>query len=106
VYDPIADELARGYALAAEPAAGAYRAWRRHNAAPYRSATHGSRYVNNYGSVEAVGYGDGGPMPPGAFIAKDSFTAASDGSVSVAPFSSWKNSRQAPARRPPTGVTS
>ena len=84
VYDNIRDELGDGYAASEHPSAKTYRMWRRYNSAPYRSATHGNRYVNNYANRKAKGYGKlkrGERMPAGAVFAKDSFTVTSDGAV-------------------------
>ncbi len=83
VYNEIADDMARGYALSGDPTALAYRQWRLYNDASYRSRTHGNRYVNNYANTIAgkAGYGDlkeGVEMPPGAILAKDSFTYTKD----------------------------
>jgi len=83
VYDEIADEMARGYAVSGDPTALAYRKWRRYNDASYRSESHGNRYVNNYANAIArrAGYGDpkeGVDMPAGAILAKDSFTYTAD----------------------------
>jgi hypothetical protein len=53
------------------------------------SATHGSRYVNNYPGPEAAEayrqFEEIGAMPTGGRIAKDSFTVAPDGRVGVGP---------------------
>ncbi len=69
------DGIARGYALSGEPAARSYRSWARFNRTPYRSATHGDRYVNNYANaIAATLYGRLAPgevMPVGSVIAKD-----------------------------------
>jgi LysM repeat protein len=67
-----------------------YQGWERLNTMPYISATHGSRYVNNYPGAEAAGaYGRfeevGDAMPVGGRIAKDSFTVSPDGRVGVGP---------------------
>jgi LysM repeat protein len=66
-----------------------YQSWERVNTAPYVSATHGSRYVNNYPGPEAAeAYGrfeEVGAMPAGGRIAKDSFTVSPDGRVGVGP---------------------
>ena len=66
-----------------------YQGWERLNTQPYVSATHGSRYVNNYPAPEAAeAYGrfeEVGAMPAGGRIAKDSFTVSPDGRVSVGP---------------------
>jgi hypothetical protein len=69
--------------------AQAYQDWQRLNTEPYVSATHGSRYVNNYPGPEAAeAYGrfeDVGTMAAGARIAKDSFTVSPDGRIGVGP---------------------
>ncbi len=82
LYQGIAATTVRGYALSREPAVKRYRKWRRYNTAPYRSAAHGNRYVNNYGNAKAGGYNTLKPsekMPPGAVLVKDSFTVSTDG---------------------------
>ncbi len=84
IYDNIADDLARGYAAADEPAAKNFRGWRQYNSAPYRSATHGNRYINNYANAKASRYGrlkSGEQLPAGALLAKDSFTVSANGDV-------------------------
>lgn len=81
-YAGLLDLMTRAYVASAEPAARRYLGWVRFNDAPYRSATHGNRYVNNYANpaAAAAGYGKAGAlMPPGAVIAKDSFTATPQG---------------------------
>ena len=84
IYDNVADDMARGYAASRELAAQKFRGWRQYNNAPYRSATHGNRYINNYANGTASGYGrlkPGEHMPPGALLAKDSFTVSANGDV-------------------------
>ena len=84
IYANIADDMARGYAVSRELAAERFRKWRRYNSAPYRSATHGNRYVNNYANAKASRYGklkSGEQMPPGALLAKDAFTVSANGDV-------------------------
>lgn len=85
VYDDVADDLADMYAISREPAAERYRRWTRHNIAPYLSATHGNRYVNNYANRAARHYASvatqGGALPAGSIIAKDSFTVTHDREV-------------------------
>ncbi len=85
VYDNIADEMAQGYGVSMDPAALRFRKWRRFNNAPYKSATHGNRYVNNFvNGIGADAYGpmeSGKKMPAGSVIAKDSFTVTSDTAV-------------------------
>ncbi len=83
IYDTIAGHMAERYAISEEPVASKYQGWRRYNVAPYLSATHGNRYVNNYANPIAAkaGYGERVPgieMPPGAVLAKDSFTFTDD----------------------------
>ena len=83
IYDTIADHMADNLAISGEPVASQYRRWWRVNDAPFLSATHGSRYVNVYANHIALraGYNDmqsGVEMPPGAVVAKDSFTFTDD----------------------------
>lgn len=88
VYERILDAMVAGYALSGLPEARAYRRWTRYNTAPYRSATHGERYVNNYANPAARAYGlfeEAGTLPAGSVIAKDSFTVTSDGGVFSGP---------------------
>ncbi|MEZ5931478.1 MAG: hypothetical protein R3F54_05930 [Alphaproteobacteria bacterium] len=88
IYVGIADDMAAAYALSRDPAAVGYRRWRRFNSAPYPSATHGSRYVNNYANGLAGAYGSAGltePMPEGAVLAKDSFSVTTAGTVFPGP---------------------
>ena len=88
IYDQILDELVRGYALSRLGPATDYRFWRRYNTAPYRSATHGSRYVSNYANATAKSYGGyerSGPMPEGSILAKDSFAVTKRGDVTIGP---------------------
>ena len=65
-----------------------YRSWDIYNTAPYQSATHGGRYVNNYANETGAAYGkfeDFGEMPVGSILAKDSFTLDGDGEGSSGP---------------------
>ncbi len=104
VYDSIADELAAFYALSREPGALAYRSWEIYNKAPYLSATHGNRYVNNYANRRAAAYGrlkQGERLPEGAVLAKDSFTVTSEGEIFGAAL--FIMEKLAPGGRPETG---
>ncbi len=77
IYENAVDDMAMGYALSAYSPARDYGNWRRYNAFPYLSATHGNRYVNNFANDIAANYGILSPdekMAPGAVLAKDSFT--------------------------------
>lgn len=88
VYRNIRAEMAARYALARMPALRNYLGWRRHNKAPYRSATHGARYVNNYSNRLGAAYGRfeaAGPLPAGSILVKDSFTATADGAIYPGP---------------------
>lgn len=89
VYHRIARDIQAGYVLSRDPAARSYRAWRRFNRAPYRSATHGDRFVNNYTNpVGAEAYGRfeaAGEMPVGTVVAKDSFAVTARGDVFTGP---------------------
>ena len=81
-------DMAAAYARSGEPAAGEYAGWSNAATAPYPSATHGGRYVNNYYNAAAAayaGYESAGPMPPGAVLVKDSFTVDRKGRVAVGP---------------------
>ncbi|MGE3289798.1 MAG: cytochrome P460 family protein [Geminicoccaceae bacterium] len=79
VYESVRAVLRDNYALSGLPAAAAYQDWPRFNRAPYRSATHGERFVNNYTNRLARDYGSGQPMPVGAVLAKDAVTVKHDG---------------------------
>ena len=84
VYDKVLDQMIKGYAASGDPTAKSYGNWRRYNSAPYNSATHGNRYVSNYGNALASRYGKlkkGEKLPAGSIIAKDSFTVTKDRSV-------------------------
>ncbi|MBE9556199.1 MAG: cytochrome P460 family protein [Proteobacteria bacterium] len=88
VYQNIRAEMAAGYALARMPDLRNYLSWRRFNTAPYRSATHGARYVNNYANRVGQAYGafeEAGILPAGSILVKDSFTATADGGIYPGP---------------------
>ena len=88
VYSQILDEIVAGYRLSGDATAERYRTWRRFNKAPYRSATHGERFVNNYANDIGKAYGkydDAGTMPVGTILAKDSFAVTSRGDVFTGP---------------------
>lgn len=84
IYRDIRDQMVSGYRLSGNAAARNFTRWERFNSAPYRSATHGQRYVNNYANASAESYGlyeQAGIMPPGAVIAKDTFYVSDSGGV-------------------------
>ena len=77
IYDSIVEQMADGYAQSGNSFAQDYRNWRQDNNAPYLSAGHGNRFLNNYGNNIAKGYlklRRGQEMPTGSVLAKDSFT--------------------------------
>jgi len=83
-YQAIRQQMAEAYGLANVKGSRRYSTWQRFNSAPYRSAQHGERFVNNYGNRAAAAYGrfeDAGTMPVGAILAKDSFTVTDEGHV-------------------------
>ncbi len=87
-YQKIRNALRAGYAASGGKTAQNYQKWPRINTAPYRSATHGRRFVNNYVNSKGAAYAmaeESGTLPVGTIIAKDSFVAAKDGSVMPGP---------------------
>ncbi|WP_420348380.1 hypothetical protein [Pelagibius sp.] len=88
IYDNVRDRMAAGYRLSHDPAAERFVEWRRYNSAPYRSATHGQRFVNNYANAAARAYGDyenAAELPVGSILAKDSFAVTQRGDVFTGP---------------------
>jgi hypothetical protein len=84
IYDTLAATMAEGYAVSLQQAAAEYRSWVRYSTAPYRSATHGQRYMNNYANATARAYGAyeaAGVLPVGSVVAKDSFSVSENGTV-------------------------
>jgi len=88
IYAKLGEKMAALYKLSGHPVAKEFRTWKRYNSAPYRSATHGRRFLNNYASKKAAAYGKfegAGMFPKGAVIAKDSFAVTEDGRVNAGP---------------------
>lgn len=85
IYEIVRPALQAGYAIATSPLAAWYQDWRRANTAPYLSATHGNRYLNNYvneiGAVSYFRFEKVGKMPVGTIIAKDSFSMRTTGEI-------------------------
>lgn len=83
-----ADMLDR-YNKSGDATAGVYTSWQSFNTVPYKSATHGQRYVNNYAnSVAASVYGQFEKvtqMPVGSVLAKDSFKVNKKGKAVAGP---------------------
>jgi len=88
IYERIRDKMAEDYAKSGLDSAESYTDWRKYSTAPYPSAQHGRRYVNNYANDAASAYGryeNAGKMPVGAIIAKDSFEVTARGDVLSGP---------------------
>ncbi|MDF1720131.1 MAG: cytochrome P460 family protein [Minwuia sp.] len=84
LYNSLRGDMADRYAEASEPSVMGYQNWQRFNTAPYLSATHGDRFVNNYGNALAGDYTNvltGAAMPAGAILAKDAFAVTEEGQV-------------------------
>lgn len=71
------------------PEAKSFLDWKNFATAPYPSATHGNRFVVNYGNDVAEGpygrYEEIGTMPQGGIVAKPSFTVAANGGAALGP---------------------
>ena len=89
LYACVRAAMATAYAEAGVTATAGYQEWARFSTRPYLSATHARRQVNNYANALAApaygAYGEGGPLPVGAVVAKDSFSVAADGRVAFGP---------------------
>ena len=88
IYGELKARLSKGYRQSGDPSSAAYQGWARYNSAPYLSASHGNRFINNYANEAAKAYGrfeEAGRMPVGAVIAKDSFTVTGDGKITPGP---------------------
>lgn len=88
LYLKIQNRLQSGYGISTNKTAKAYQSWARVNTAPYLSATHGRRFINNYANGKAASYlkyEKSGTLPAGAIIAKDSFVVAKDGTLTEGP---------------------
>jgi len=84
IYDSIIEQMAKGYSQSGYKTAKEYRDWRRDNNAPYLSAGHGNRFLNNFGNNISSGYlklRRGQKMPVGSVLAKDSFTVTDNGEI-------------------------
>jgi hypothetical protein len=88
VYDCVKDTMQTAYGGADDPAAGQFLSWTSYSLVPYQSATHGNRYVMNYGNAAGEAYGryeEVGTLPAGAKLAKNSFTVDANGRAAVGP---------------------
>ncbi len=76
------------YAKSGLAEATSYRSWRTYSTFPYQSEAHGMRYLHNRANPRARDYGkyeDGGTLPEGSVVAKDSFVLSMDGRIGVGP---------------------
>ena len=75
------------YAQSQHPLAIDYPNWQNFSTYPYRSKTHGNRYVNNYANAVAAEhyarYEHAGVFPVGSMLAKDSFVVDKNGQVII-----------------------
>ena len=86
IYLSMRSMLADLYALSSDPTARNYQDWRRANDYPFRSATHGNRFINHYANGIAQAYGQpSAVMPVGAIIAKDAITITASGDIFPGP---------------------
>lgn len=88
IYREMQDEIYQAYGGGTRETTPPFRTWGLYNTAPYRSATHGARYVNNYANEIAKDYGRyeaAGVLPVGSILAKDSFSVSKDGEVEIGP---------------------
>ena len=89
VYEGLMAKMQEAYGASGDPVATDYQGWPRFSTAPYKSATHGNRYVQNYADPKAAGaygkYEEVGRIPTGGIVAKDSFVVKPDGSVALGP---------------------
>lgn len=84
IYLSVLPEIKAIFAMSDIVAATKYTSWKRYNNAPYISATHGARYVDNYANGIAKNYGQltqGETYPEGSILAKDSFSVTSNQSI-------------------------
>jgi len=82
IYDELKERMADGYALSKLDIVEDYQSWQRYNTVPYMSATHGSRFINNYANDKAKNYGrlkEGETFAAGTVFAKDAITITEDG---------------------------
>lgn len=88
IYDELKESMAKGYSMSNVPGAVDYQNWDVYNLAPYRSAAHGRRIINNYANKIAKAYGKyekSGKMPVGSILSKDSFLVSNDGGIVAGP---------------------
>lgn len=88
LYATLKEDMARRHKLSRIAQIADYQKWKRFNRVPYRSNSHGRRYINNYANDIASDYGRfelAGRLPVGSVIAKDSFSVRQTGAASIGP---------------------
>ena len=88
IYQIASPSLEKGYKISGHPTASEYRDWARFSTAPYLSATHGNKYINNFANDTARAYErfeDAGEMPVGSVIVKDSFSVTASHEILLGP---------------------
>ncbi len=88
IYREMRDEIYRAYGGGTRETTPPFTDWALFNTMPYRSATHGARYVNNYANDIARDYGRyeaAGILPVGSLLAKDSFSMTKEGEIDIGP---------------------
>ncbi|MGO1118112.1 cytochrome P460 family protein [Rhodovibrionaceae bacterium A322] len=104
LYQKLLPAMTQGYGLSELSVSTDYKSWQRYNSAPYRSAQHGRRFVNNYANDVASDYGlfeELEQLPPGSILAKDSFTVTDEGQVFSGPL--FLMEKMEPGFHPPSG---
>ena len=82
LYGELKQQMAKSYGISKLPGTADYLIWKRYNTAPYRSVSHGNRFVSNYANSAASAYGlfeQAGRLPVGSMLAKDSVTVGEGG---------------------------
>ena len=88
IYQLIRQAMANGYSESSLALLENYQNLEKFNTTPYRSASHGNHYLNNYGNPLASVYGQyeaAGRFPVGAVLLKDSFSVAANRSIILGP---------------------
>jgi len=87
-YDCLMGEMKAAYGKSGNSVSKNYLGYARFSKVAYQSATHGNRFVQNYGNGSAKNYRlfeNAGNFRAGAVLAKDSFTVMPNGKVGVGP---------------------
>lgn len=77
IYQSLRERMKQGYMLSKFAFAADYQDWRRYNATPYLSKSHGNRHLNNYANMPDFDFAkpkEGVVYPAGTILAKDAFS--------------------------------